>query len=138
VDDVIISDVMDELGNQLDTIDGLRVHNYEADDINVPAGLISLPRSIDFSTTYNRGMDKLVLNAVILVSVVGDKIRRDEIAPYADGAGPKSVKQILESTQYSSFDTIFVAKAVFDIFRFVDVDYLGLRFDINIAGEGSG
>src|SRR5688500_13433478 len=120
---MIIGDVMDEVGAQLDTINGLDVLPYEADSINPPCATISLPPSINYLGTYRRGMDKLVLEISIFVSMVDDRIRRDEIAPFADGSGSKSVKEVLESGTYTAFDTLAVRSGSFMVINIEDIDY---------------
>jgi hypothetical protein len=134
---MIVGDVMDQIGVQLDTISGLRVLDYEADDINVPAALVSLPVGIDYLGTYKRGMDSMIIQVTILVSMVSDRVRRDKIAPYADGAGSKSVKQVLEAGVYTAFHVLTVASATFDVVDIADVEYLAVIFICNIAGSGN-
>jgi hypothetical protein len=133
---MIIGDVMDDVGSRLETIPGLRVLPYEADDVNVPAAMISLPTNLDYSRAYARGMDSITLNIIILVSSVNDRIRRNEITPYGDGSGTKSIKQVLESGKYGSFDTIFVPRGNFDVINISELKYLGIRFVVTVTGQG--
>lgn len=125
------------MGERLDIIPDLRVLPYEADDIQVPAALISLPRDLQFSKTYERGMDYAIFNVLILVGSVDDRIRRDDITKYGDGVGTYSIKKNLESGMYTAFDIIFVASGLFDVMRIAGTDYLGLRFVVNVSGQGS-
>lgn len=134
---MIIGSLMDQVGEQLDTIPGLRVRDYDADEIQVPAGIVSLPTGdIDFSRTYERGMDSLTLTIIILVAADGDRVRRDQITPYADGSGPKSIKQVLERASYPAIDTLFVKKGRFGFFTYNKIKYLGIAFSVDITGKG--
>lgn len=134
---MIIGDVMDQVGAQLDSITGLRVSDYDADEIQVPAGIVSLPTGdIDYSRTYIRGMDSLNLIIIILVAADGDRVRRDQITPYADGAGPKSIVYVLEKGSYTAFDTISVDKGRFAFLTYNRIKYLGILFTAAITGNG--
>lgn len=134
---MIIEDVMDDIGNQLDTISGINVLPYEADDIDVPCALVSLPPEINYLATYRRGMDRMTIMVTILVSLVDDRVRRQEIAPFADGAGSQSIKQVLESGTYTAFDVIAVRKGEFDVIDIGGIEYLGAVFTVDIAGPGN-
>lgn len=134
---MIIGDVMDELGTQLKTIDNLRVLPYEADSLNPPCATISLPSEIDYLGAYKRGMDKLILEVTVWVSRVDDRISRNQITPYADGSGARSIKTVLEAGTYTAFDTIAVSKGGFGIINLEGINYLGGIWTINIAGQGN-
>jgi hypothetical protein len=140
---MILEDVMDEIGERLDTIPGLRVSPYDddADEVQLPAGLISLPPSVDYSKTFNMmggatsGMVEQDLLITILVSLVDSRIRRKEIAPYADTTGSKSVKRVLESGTYTAFDTITIYKGNFTILTIADNTYKAFIVTGKIAGS---
>lgn len=94
---MILSDVMDEIAARLDTIDGLRVHAYPADNVAPPAAVVTYPGSIDFDSTYARGMDRIPdLSVVVLVGKVSDRASRDRISAYVNGSGASSIKAVLE------------------------------------------
>lgn len=134
---MIITEVMDEIGEQLNTIDRLRVLPYEADDIDVPAAIVSLPASIDYLVTYARGMHQMTMLVTILVSLVDDRIRRSDIAPYADGTGDRSIKWVLENHKYTACNTLVVRSAVFSVISIAKNEYLGVVFTLDIAGPGN-
>lgn len=136
MDAVIVAKVMDDIGKRLDTIPGLRVLPYEADSVNPPCALVSLPAEIGYQT-YQRGMDKMGIEVTILVSAVSDRVRRDQIAPYGDGAGPKSIKQVLETGTYTAFDIIYVSKGMFDVVNVEGQKYLAALFACIIQGSGN-
>jgi hypothetical protein len=94
---VILADVMDEVAARLDTIDGLRCHAYPADNVAPPAAVVTYPDSIDFDSTYARGMDRLTLPVVVLIGRVSDRASRDRISDYVDGTGAASLKAVLEA-----------------------------------------
>lgn len=132
---MIIENVMDDIGNRLDTISGLRVHNYEADEISVPAGLVSLPGNINYHSTYGAGFCQATLEVTILVSKVEDRIRRKQIAPFADTSGSRSVKAVLESGTYTAFDSLQVQTGRFTVVNIAGDDYLAFITLIDILGQ---
>ena len=132
---MIIEDVMDDIGNRLDTISGLRVHNYEADEVNVPAGLVSLPGTINYHSTYGSGFCQATIEVTILVSKVDDRVRREQIVPYADTSGARSVKAVLESGTYTAFDSLQVQNGRFLVVTIAGDDYLGYVATVDILGQ---
>lgn len=133
---MILGNVMDELADQLDTISVLRVKGYDADEIQVPAAIISLPTLIDYQRAYERGMDSLILTVIVLVAADSDRKRRDLITPYADGSGPKSIKEVLERGQYTSCDTVTVQTASFRFYTYNAIKFLGIGFTVAVTGKG--
>jgi hypothetical protein len=136
VDSVIIEDVMDQIGQRLNTIQGFHVLPYEADSIEkVPAAMISLPTEINYRNTYQNGMTTIDIGVVVLVSIVDDRVRRDQVAPYGDNQSKTSIRKILETGTYTAFDVISVNEAIFDVLIINDIKYLAIVFRIAIAGS---
>jgi len=131
--------VMDDIGDRLDTIDGLRVYRYPADNIAPPAAVVTYPESYSYDETYGRGTDRITLPVVIMVGKVSDRASRDRIAQWTNGSGPNSLKQILEvfPEAYTAFDTMRVTGAEFDIVSMGQVDYLTATFSLDISGTGA-
>lgn len=134
---MIIGDVMDQLGDQLDTIDGLRVRDYDPDEIQVPAALVTLPSNINYKMTEMRGMSKLTLIVIVLVTATDGRVRRKLITPYADDSGPKSVVQTLERGLYTAMDTVSVDTGGFRFYVFNQIKYLGIGFTVTVTGKGN-
>lgn len=129
--------VMDEIGDQLATIDGLRVYRYPPESASVPATIVSYPERIDFDSTYLRGSDLMTVPIVVVVGKPSARASRDRIAAYCDGAGASSIKQVLESGTYSAFNTIKVTEAQFDVVTIGTTDYLAAVFNAEVSGRGS-
>lgn len=138
---MIIENVMDEIGTQLDTISGLRVKPYEADEIAVPAALVSLPGLIDYQTTFGPGFCRFGIEITILVSKVDDRVRRKQIAPYGDTTGAKSIRYALESkASWNSFDSLEVQNGRFTVIGIADDaggsnNYLGFVVLVDILAR---
>lgn len=127
---MIIKNCMTQIGDRLETIDPLRVHPYEADEISCPAGLVSLPGNINYKMT--KGGKSALLEVTILVTEVDSRVRLDQIAPYADSDGMRSVVQVLESGTYTAFDSINVLSSRFQIVTIAGTSYLACIFTVEI------
>lgn len=133
-----LGDAMDEIGDQLDTITGLRVYRYPPDNVQPPAAIVSYPENLTYDETFRRGMDHYPdLPVIVLVGKVSDRASRDQISRFADGSGSSSVKTVVEAGTYTAFDTVRVTGAEFDVIAMAGVEYLGATFRLDIAGEGA-
>ena len=132
-----VSAVMAEIGDQLDTIAGLRVHRFPAHNITPPAAIVSFPEDYTFDSTYGRGMDRMTLPVVLLVGKANDRAAAEQLATYIDGSGTKSVKAVVEAGTYTEFHTVRVVDVDFDIFTVGGNEYLGGTFSLDIAGSGT-
>ncbi|GAA2355328.1 hypothetical protein Cme02nite_69380 [Catellatospora methionotrophica] len=130
--------VMDELGARLNTISGLRVSDFPPPTVTPPAGIVSYPDRVEFDATYGRGVDVILdLPIVIVEGKATDRGARDRISAYAAGSGTRSVKQVIESGTYTSFDEVRVKSAEFDVITIAGIDYISVLFRLDIGGPGS-
>lgn len=133
-----LANVMDQVAARLDTITGLRVYEFPPDNLAPPAAWIGYPEGYEFDTTYGRGTDRIAnLPVIVAVARVSDRAARDLVGAYVDGAGPASVKQVVESGTYTAFDTVRVTGVTFDILTRGGTDYLAALFMLDIIGPGS-
>lgn len=130
-------DVMAEIGTQLGTIDGLRVYDYPIDRVTPPAAIIAYPDDITYDATYGRGMDRMTLPVLVVVGKANDRAARDNLVPYANSAGLRSVKQAVENGSYTALHTVRVMSATFDVVRIADIDLAAVQFDLDIVGSGT-
>jgi hypothetical protein len=122
--------VMDAVGVRLLTIAGLRVYDFAADQVAVPAGIVGLPETIEYDSTFARGSDRVVIPVHLMVSKVSDRAGRDVLGPYIAGSGSKSVKATLDGTLGGTVQTARVMSTTPQTFRVSDVDYLGATFRV--------
>ena len=132
-----LADVMDEVGDQLDTIEGLRVFRYPPDLVVAPAAVVTYPAEYLYDATYGRGSDTMDLRVIVLVGKVSDRKSRDLIAAYVNGSGPASVKAVLEAGEYTAFDTVRVEGVEFDVIKVAAVEHLAASFTLDITGTGA-
>ena len=135
---MLLSDVMDQLGTALETIDGLRVFPYTADRVTPPAAVVQWPSVIDYSATMRRGMDRMTFPVMVVVGRADARATRDSLAAYLDGSGASSVVAALESGTYTACDAVKVAgvpKGV-EAVSIAGIDYLAAEFVVEITGQG--
>lgn len=132
-----LNDVMDEVGQAMESITGLRVFPFPGASITPPAGYVSYPQSVDYDETYGRGVDQITdLSIVLLAGDVYTKQARDLVAEWASGNGPKSVKKAIESWPWSSCDDVTITSCEFDGETISGVLYLAANFKATITGPG--
>lgn len=129
--------VMDEVGDRLDTIDGLRVHRFPPDSLVPPAAIVAWPDTYDPHGTYNRGMSRLSLPVVVVVGRQSDRAARENLGTYCADTGSSSVIAVLESGGWTSFDVATVRDIEFDPVRIGGQDYVAALFDVDIVGDGA-
>ena len=132
--------VMGELADRLDTVPGLNVYQGWPSRVVPPAAIVVYPTRIEFDQTYHtplkRGPDKYELPVVVVVSRMPDEKALPDLDGYASGSGARSVKAVLESGVYTTFEpeTLHVGDADFDVYRFAGVDYLAVVFGVSLMG----
>lgn len=131
-----VADVMQEIADQLDTIDGLRPYGWAAESVTVPGAVVGYPE-ITFDATYGRGMDRWDLPVWAVVAKASNRGAREQMSKFASGGGISTFKQVLEAGSYTSLDVLRAATATPDQITIGTSDYLAYRFDLEIAGQGS-
>lgn len=132
-----LADVMDEVAGRLATIDGLRAYAFLIDSATPPFAVTAWPETYEYDATYGRGSDTVTLPVIVAVGRVSDRASRGEMAAYADGSGPRSVKAVLESGTYSALDSLRVANAEFNTMTLAGVEHLSATFNVDIIGQGA-
>lgn len=128
--------VMEEIAVRLDTIAGLRVYAYPADQIQPPAAVVGYPETITYDVTMGRGVDRMEIPLFVLVARQTDRTARDELGPYLDGSGAESVKAVLKGVTWTAMSDVRVASVTVDVVTVAAVDYLAAVFSMDVYGPG--
>lgn len=130
-----------ELEAALRTIDGLHVAPWGVEQVQGAAtAVIDGPERISFDQTYGRGVDTLEdWQVFVLAPNTNVRTALRQLARFAAGAGPLSVKAALEGHPYTACDPdgVHVEWAEFDTARYAAQDFLALIFHLNITGQGA-
>ncbi len=131
--------VMNQVAERLRTITSLagRTYAYPKESVMPPAAIVAFPETYTYDETYGRGMDRLTLPVLIVVGKASARAAHGRLGPYVAGAGPSSVKQVLESGTYTAFDVVRVVSVEFDTVTIASTDYLGALFDLDVTGRGA-
>ena len=129
--------VMTEIAARLAPIAGLRVFAYPPGSLQPPAAVVTYPLDITCDATYGRGSDRMTLPVVLTVGKATERAARDELGEYCNGAGPRSVKALLESGTYDTFDDVRVTKIDFDAVSIGGLELLAAVFNLDIIGPGT-
>jgi hypothetical protein len=122
-----VNATMDAIGVRLATISGLRVYDYPADSVTVPAGVVGLPELVVYDETYRRGLDMATLDVHVLVSKVSDRASRDAISGYLT-----TVKAAVDGTLGGAVADARVAEARSNTITVGGVDYLAVSFTVEV------
>lgn len=135
-----LGDVMDEVATAIKQIAGLRESfGYPPDALPVDrCGYVSYPQSVDFDETYQRGGDQFTdLPIVLVAGRVVDRETRNQLAAWASGSGPQSVKAALEAWQWTTCDDVHVGSCEFVGEEIGGVPYLAAMFKATVVGPGT-
>lgn len=127
-----------EVAAVLGTIAGLRVTPQPPDSITPPAAWLEYPQSMDFDETYGRGVDRIPdWEVFVVVGPVTKRSARESVYQYASATGSASLKTVLEAHAWTECDWLRVVSVEFGYTTVGAVDYVGARFHLDIAGQGS-
>jgi hypothetical protein len=134
---MMLTDVMDKIGDALGTIDGLRVRPYTEQRVTPPAAMVTLPTRIDYDITQARGSDELLLPVIIFVGRVDAGSSSRALGLYADGSGARSIKQAIEAQDPAgAYDFAHVKDAQFLVMAVAGIELLTATFRVRIVGKG--
>ncbi|HEV2784694.1 MAG TPA: hypothetical protein VGX25_35365 [Actinophytocola sp.] len=129
-------DVAQQLADRAKTLGQLNTFPHPADAIVPDALEIELPEEIDFDGTYGRGMDSVELTVNVLVGKIGDAASARRLMAYLSGSGPRSIKQVLETGNYTAMDEVHVSRARTAGISVAGQTYLGGQFTVQVVGQG--
>lgn len=134
-----IEQIMGGVRDRLATISGLTAYDYKPSTVNVPAGLVQLPNSINYHSTSGRGKIELTFTALVVVSTTSDESGQKQLSSYLDPTGATSVVTAIESdkTLGGLVDYCIVSQVVSgDLERFGLADYYGAAFELSVVSSG--
>lgn len=86
-----LNTAMDAIGAALAGITGVRVYDYLAENVAVPAAVVGLPMPLTYDHTKGRGTDRATFPVYLVVGRVSDRAARDALAVYCDGTAAATV-----------------------------------------------
>jgi len=91
-----ISELRVGIKTNLATINGLRVSDYQPDNINPPVAIV-FPISLNYDETFHRGMQTYTFAVQVIVGKVSERSGQSAIDSYCSSTGANSIKLAIES-----------------------------------------
>lgn len=89
------SDIRNGIAARLSTISGLYTHSFIPDQIYPPVAVAG-PVSVSYDTSYNRALDTLLWDVIVIVGRVDERTAQSALDDYCEPSGAKSIKAAIE------------------------------------------
>lgn len=132
-----LESAMDEIAESLNSISGLRAVAWPVTNVVPPSAVVLFPSIYTYDETYQRGMDRMSIPVMVMVGRTTERTSRSQLARYLNGSGSDSIKAVVESGEYTAFDSVRVAKVDIDVYTMNGTDYWGAVFELDVLGSGS-
>jgi hypothetical protein len=93
-----ISELRAGIKTNLATITGLRVSDFQPDNINPPVAIV-FPISVNYDDTFQRGMQTYTFSVQVIVGRVSERTGQNSIDAYISSTGTNSIKLAIESNK---------------------------------------
>jgi len=93
-----ISELRAGIKTNLATISGLRVSDFQPDNINPPVAIV-FPISVNYDDTFQRGMQTYTFSVQVIVGRVSERSGQNSIDAYCSSTGASSIKLAIESNK---------------------------------------
>lgn len=120
-----VSEVMDDIGTALATVDGLRAFNGPPKSAQPPFAFPDFPELINFDCTFRRGCDRAEFTVVVGIADVVDRSVWEQILAYVD-----TIKGALDDC---AGQTCRVTKAQIRPVLLAGTSYMGAIFTLDIV-----
>lgn len=122
-----LATVMADIGEALETIDGLKVFAFPPQQAVPPFAFVGMPESIDYDLTMGRGFDRYTVPVYV---ATGAATARDAAVSQQAWADGESIKAAVEAiTDFSCR----VTRATFTTIGVAAADYAAVVFSIDVA-----
>jgi hypothetical protein len=91
-----ISELRSGIKTNLATISGLRVSDFQPDNVNPPIAIV-FPISLNYDETFHRGMQTYTFAVQVIVGRVSERSGQNTIDSYCSSTGSNSIKLAIES-----------------------------------------
>jgi hypothetical protein len=128
-----LQDVMTALGVRLRTIPNFRAYDFPSSRIEPPASVLSLPET-GYDVTMGGGSYPWVFPLWVLVSKADDKSSYNEMVPYLEAEGERSIRAILfaDKTLGGACDTLDITNARPQMVTVGGTEFLAIEFTLEV------
>jgi hypothetical protein len=93
-----ISELRAGIKTNLATISGLRVSDFQPDNINPPVAIV-FPIGVSYDDTFQRGMQTYTFAVQVIVGRQSERSGQNSIDAYCSSTGASSIKLAIESNK---------------------------------------
>ena len=125
-----ISELRAGIKTNLATISGLRVSDFQPDNINPPVAIV-FPIGVNYDETFQRGMQTYTFSVQVIVGRVSERSGQNSIDAYISSTGTNSIKLAIESNKTLSgkaFDLRVTDMRNYGELTVGEVNYLSAEF----------
>jgi len=125
-----ISELRSGIKTNLATISGLRVSDFQPDNVNPPIAIV-FPISLNYDETFHRGMQTYTFAVQVIVGRVSERSGQNTIDSYCSSTGSNSIKLAIESNKTLSgkaFDLRVTDMRAYASIAVGEVNYLAAEF----------
>jgi hypothetical protein len=125
-----ISELRAGIKTNLATISGLRVSDFQPDNINPPVAIV-FPQGVNYDDTFQRGMQTYTFVVQVVVGRQSERSGQNSIDAYCSSTGASSIKLAIESNKTlggKAFDTRVTDMRNYGELLVGEVNYLSAEF----------
>lgn len=130
-----LTNIRNELKNNLANITSLSVYGYVPDSIEPPTAIIGVMDAIDYDASMQRGADKYEIPIYLYVSRVDAQDSQETLDGYLASSGASSVKAQVESDSSLNGEAQsvrVVSASNYGVYTINNIDYLGVEFIVEV------
>jgi len=130
-----LTNIRNELKNNLSNISTLSVYGYVPDFIEPPTAIIGVMDAIDYDASMQRGADKYEIPIYLYVSRVDAQDSQETLDGYLASTGATSVKAQVESDSSLNGEAQsvrVVSASNYGVYTINNIDYLGVEFIVEV------
>ncbi len=130
-----LTNIRNEIKNNLANITSLSVYGYVPDSIEPPTAVVGVMETIDYDASMQRGADRYDIPVYLYVSRVDAQDSQETLDGYLASAGASSVKAQIESdsTLNGEAQSVRVTSASnYGVYNINNISYLGVEFIVEV------
>jgi hypothetical protein len=130
-----LTNIRNEIGNNLSSITGLNVYKYVPDMVEPPTAVVGVVERIEYDSTMARGSDVYTIPVLVYISRVDAQLSQESLDSYLQSSGANSIKAQIESdtTLNSEAQSVRVTDATdYGVYNVNNIDYIGVQFSVEV------
>lgn len=130
-----LTNIRNEIKNNLANITSLSVYGYVPDSIEPPTAVVGVMDTITYDDTMSRGSDRYSVPVYLYVSRVDAQDSQETLDGFLVSSGANSVKAQIESdtTLNGEAQSVRVTSASnYGVYEINNINYLGVEFIVEV------